>query len=156
MTADARQPIVYLDANPFIYAFEGAPAVAEPVKQLLRALHANPGSGITSELTLAELLAPISRSGAMPFDERRQLYLNLLVWDNLCPALPVTRDILIETAHLRRFLHLKLPGAIHMVTALQAGCRFFMSNDNDTRRTPAGIVALKPNTEGVETVLRAL
>ena len=139
-----------------MYGFEGSPAVAEPVQTLLMELRARPGCGVTSELVLAELLAPVERQGALPVDVRRTLYLDLLVNGRIFSLRPVTRDILIDTARLRQGIRLKLPDAIHVVTAVQAGCRFFLSNDRDARQTPSGLTPVKPNAAGVRTILAEL
>ena len=149
-------PLIYFDANAFMYGFEGAPTVAEPVQALLAELQRRPGCGVTSELVLAELLAPVEREGALPVEIRRTLYLNLLVAGRMFSLRPVTRDILIETASLRRSIRLKLPDAVHMVTAVQAGCRFFLSNDRDVRQTPPSLRAVKPDAAGVTTILAEL
>ena len=130
--------------------------VAEPVRKLLAELQARPGCGVTSELVLAELLAPVEREGALPVEVRRTLYVNLLVNGGIFSLRPVTRDILIETARLRQSIRLKLPDAIHMVTAVQAGCRFFLSNDRGTRQTPPELRPVKPDDAGVKTILAEL
>jgi predicted nucleic acid-binding protein len=141
MTAAGGSLKLYLDTNVFIQAFETSGLSAEPAQRLLAALHANEGAAVTSELTLAELLAPVDRPNALPQANRRQLYLNLLVWNNFVDLLQITRDILIGTADLREAASLKngtkirLPDAIHIVTAVQARCRFFVTNDKGIART---------------------
>lgn len=47
---------VYLDANIFIYAFEGEAPLKTQVLPLFRALGVGEVDGVTSELTLAEAL----------------------------------------------------------------------------------------------------
>ena len=148
-----HRPLVYFDANPLMYAFESRPELSDPIRPLIQALRAKPGAAVTSELVLAELLAPIKRPGAKPQNVRRRIYFDLLIWSRIFDLRPITRDILIETADLRRFIKLKLSDAIHMVTAIQAGCTFFLSNDDDTCRTPEGLRHVKPDAEGVQMIL---
>jgi predicted nucleic acid-binding protein len=156
MTEESGKALVYFDTNPFMYAFEGDAAVAEPVQSLLRALQTRPHCGVTSELTLAELLAPVWREGTMPLETRRKIYLDLLVGNRFFSLRPITRDILVETASLRSVFRLKLPDAIHLVTASQAGCQFFLSNDGDIKGTPDGLTRIVPDADGIQRVLEAI
>ena|SRR6516164_1764421 len=132
MTEEATTPIVYVDANPFIYFIDGDETIARRLKPFFEFLRERPASAIRSELTLVEVLAK-----ARP-DARRN-YFNLILWSNLFQLQPVTRDILIDTADYRRASQrqrpdgtkatVKLPDAIHVVTAIKARCREFLSAD---------------------------
>ena len=129
---------VYLDTNPIIHAVEGeiekGGDLVDTTRQFLSACHARPGTLVTSELTLAELLAPISRQGALSYAERARLYYDLLIWNDDFELIEVTRSVLLETAELRRVLKAKkklnLPDAIHLASAIQAECTYFVSSDN--------------------------
>lgn len=145
-------PLVYIDTNVFIAGFESPIHNAKPVQDLLVALRECPRSVVTSELTLAELLAPIDSPKALPANKRRRLYFNLLIWRRLIELRPVARDILIETADLRKVAPHKLPDAIHVVTAIHAKCAFFLSNDR-RMRLPAGMTHLSPEPSGIEQFL---
>jgi predicted nucleic acid-binding protein len=133
MPEEATAPIVYVDANPFIYFIDGEESIAGRLRPFFEFLRERPGSALTSELTLAEVLAK-----ARP-DARRN-YLNLILWSNLFQLHPVTRDILNDTADYRRTSQrkrpdgttatVKLPDAIHAVTAIKARCRAFFSADS--------------------------
>jgi predicted nucleic acid-binding protein len=114
------RPLVYLDANPFIYALEGAPAISAPIKTLFEALRTRPGAGVTSELTLAEVLAPSKGRKRTP--QLKRAYLDLMVWSRFIDLQPVSRAILYETVNLRATratAKLKLPDAIHLATAIR-------------------------------------
>jgi predicted nucleic acid-binding protein len=153
---ERSQPLVYFDANPFMYGFEGKPEDAGPILELLDALRWRPGSAVTSELVLGELLAPVRRENATPAPRKRQVYLNLLVYNTFFELHPVARDIIIETADLRQSTNLKLVDAIHVVTAVRASCRSFLSADNDMRRLPQGMLRVSPDAAGVKVLLGAL
>ena len=122
MTEPPSAPLVYLDTMSFIFAIEGEPSVAEPMNNLFQALRAHPGAGVTSELTLAEVLA----GPDVPHSPQiKRAYLDLIVWSKFLDLVPISRDVLYESADLR-FAHretygkkLKLPDAIHLVTAIQ-------------------------------------
>jgi predicted nucleic acid-binding protein len=142
-----------MDTNVFIAGFELPLEQAKPVQDVLAALRDKPRLAVTSELTLGELLAPVSRYGAMPFPVKRRLYLNLLVWSRLVEMRPVTRDILIETADLRQATpKQRLPDAIHVVTAIQSGCGYFLTGDKRIK-TPRGMTLVSPDRAGADLIL---
>jgi len=149
-------PLVYLDTNVFIRGFEYEGSEAHAVQQLVNRLKEAPKAAVTSELTLAELLAPSKQANAIPFADRLELYGGLLIWSGFIDLRPVSRAILLETAALRHQWSYKLPDAIHVASAVDARCKFFMSNDKDTRRLPPGLHSMPANQAGVETVLEAL
>lgn len=148
-------PLVYMDANAFIAGFELPLEQAKPIQDLIEALRGKPRMAVTSELTLAELLAPVSREKAMPLPIKRRLYLSLLVWSHLIDLQPVTRDVLIETADLRHVTpKQRLPDAIHLVTAIQSGCRYFLTGDKRIK-PPNGMTLVVPDRGGVDLILNA-
>ncbi len=149
-------PLVYLDTNVFIHGIEGNDLEASPIQTLFRGLRDFPNASVTSELTLAELLAPATRPGALHLNQKEQLYLDLIIGGGFVALYPVTRDVLISTAHLRLNHSQKLPDAIHVVTAFESGCRYFMSYDKDRKKLPFGLYPIRPDDEGVATVLEAL
>jgi predicted nucleic acid-binding protein len=156
MTEDADRSTVYVDANPFIYFVEGDEAIARLLRPFFEFLRERPGSAMTSELTLAEVLA---KAGS---DARRN-YFNLILWSNLIQLHPVTRDVLIDTADYRRssqrkrpdgtIAMVKLPDAIHVVTAGKARCRAFLSSDNGLS-LPAGTKLYRVDQAGISDLLR--
>jgi len=126
---------LYFDANVFIYAVEGSDDIAGRLRTLFELLTSNRDLAVTSELTLAEVLPK-----ADPV--RRRNYLELILHSGVFDLYPVTRDILIETADHRRIAGMsksnvskpefsipKLPDAIHVVTAVRAGCGRMLSFD---------------------------
>jgi predicted nucleic acid-binding protein len=156
MTDPTTVPIVYVDANPFIYFIDGDEDVARALRPFFELLREKPGLAMTSELTLAEVLAR-ARPGA------RRSYFNLMVWSNLFQLQPVTRDILIDTADYRRVSQtprrdgtkaiVKLPDAIHVVTAIRSRCRAFLSADMGLK-LPVEISAFEPNEAGIADLLQ--
>jgi predicted nucleic acid-binding protein len=150
-------PLVYLDANPFIYSVEGEPLISEPIQSFFRSLQERPGSAATSELTLAEVLAPSSQGRKRHPDWKRQ-YLDLIVWSRFINLKPVSRNVLYETANLRATratAGLKLPDAIHLATALISGCSFFVTGD---RRIPVpdGMQRMKPDEASLTEIIESL
>jgi predicted nucleic acid-binding protein len=158
MTDAVPAPIVYIDANPFIYFIDGSEDVASRVRPFFELLASRPGIATTSELTLAEVLAK-----AQP--NARRSYLNLIIWSKLIQLLPVTRDVLIDTADYRQvsrearpdgtYATIKLPDAIHVVTAIQSRCRMFLSADEGLA-VPVGMTVVAPNDVGLVRLMQEL
>jgi predicted nucleic acid-binding protein len=127
---------IYLDSNAFIYAIEGASDSSSQLHSLFEALRRRAEPAYTSGFTLAEVLPKANVI-------QRRSYLTLILHSGFFNLLPVTRDILIETADYRRNLAgpsfevrgamPKLPDAIHIVTAVQAGCTTFVSSDRNLK-----------------------
>ena len=131
--------LIYLDTNIFVAGFEANAELSDPIQTLFRALRGRLGVIVSSELTLAELLAPVRSPLALSVEERRELYLNVLQRSSALDLRPVTRDILIKTADLRGAGAYKLADAIHVVTALETNCAYFMSNDERLKQLPSGL-----------------
>ena len=156
MTDDPIGQGVYLETNFFIKAVEGIPEDADPPKKLIEVLRTRPGLAITSEITLAETLAPPRRPDALPLHIKRRVYLDLLVWSRFITLMPVSRDILIDTADLRSVARMKLPDAIHLVSAIRGSCRYIVSSDSDFDRLPRGRTRIAPDVAGIDNLLKAL
>ena len=149
MTDTGEVPRLYLDANVFIYAIEGDADIADPLRQLFNLLRANRGIGVTSELTLAEVLPRASNA-------QRRSYLDMIVWSRIFELHPVSRDILIETARYREEAGMpKLPDAIHAVTAIRAGCRTVLSADSRLK-LPDGYSVLPPLADNLSRLIQEL
>ncbi len=112
----------------------------------------NKGAFVTSELTIAEILAPNLSSDL----DQQAFYQNLLLWSDIIDLRPVTREILIKTADVRRKCRLKLPDAIHVATGLDAGCQYFVSHDKEANRLPAEMAHIDPTPEGIRNLMERL
>lgn len=122
---------VYLDTNVFIYLLNGTPGFAEPCLALLQACAQGLIQGLTGDLTLAELLVqPLRRNDAAAVAAVREL----LVEDGAITLLSHDRTAFEHAAALRARHGLKLPDALQLATALQAGAVCLISND---RQFPA-------------------
>ena len=86
----------------------------------------------------------------------RRNYLSLIVWSRIFDLQPVSQDILIETAEYRKHAGMpKLPDAIHVVTALRAGCEIVVSADSRLR-LPEGFTVLVPIRENLSRLIGEL
>jgi predicted nucleic acid-binding protein len=152
---------IYLDTNIFIFAIERPAGVDSQIADLLVDLIAtNPLDGInqlvTSQLFLAEaLVMPYAKNDpgligayeAMQTDE-----FNIAVE-------PVTLEILRAAAKVRS-LHvaIKLPDAIHLASAVQAGCTHFLTADialaNQANHAALQILMVQPDRLALAELLR--
>jgi len=149
MTDSDAPPRFYLDANIFIYAVEGNADIADPLRKLFDLFRAGRGVGVTSELTLAEVLPRTSSA-------QRRNYLNIIVWSRIFDLRPVSRDLLIETAEYREYAGMpKLPDAIHVVTAIRAECRTVLSADLRLK-LPVGYSVITPAVENLNRLIEEM
>jgi predicted nucleic acid-binding protein len=89
--------------------------------------------GVTRELTLAEALVKSLEVGSQDIAD---LYAELIESSGRLLVVPIDRSILMDAALYRAPLGIKLPDAIHVATAVTAGCEIFLSNDRKIK-TPA-------------------
>ena len=149
--------LVYLDTNAFRDLVESDPATSTPMQTLFQILRKRPGLGSTSELTLAEILAPSSKGRKRPAHLKRT-YMDLLLWGEFLTLHPVSRAVIMETVELRATrttAKLKLPDAIHLATAILSGCSLFVSRDHDIPM-PAGMRRVEVTAASLADVLEAL
>jgi predicted nucleic acid-binding protein len=148
---------LYLDSNVFISYLEGNAADSVLLKGLFEALLARPGVGVTSELTLAEVLVGSDKKGP----HMKRAYLDLIVWSKGFVLSPVTRGTLHESADLcsahKQFVgrKLRLLDAIHLATAVQSKCRYFVSADRAIA-TPADMTKVDFERSAIEGICKAL
>ncbi len=117
---------VYLDTNIWIYALEGYPAFNSLLTALFKAIDEGHILAVSSELTLAEgLVKPFMDNNL----SHQQAYQQALQSTNNLTVVPISYQILVESAKLRAETNLKLPDAIHVVTALLTNCDIFLTND---------------------------
>ena len=100
---------------------------------------------ITCELTLAELLVkPFQDNDA----ETEQRCRAALQERGGLTVVPIDLNVLVESARLRASAGLKLPDAIHVASALTAGCEVFLTNDRRLRGAPGLDVLLLSEVAG--------
>lgn len=118
--------LVYLDAQMIIYAVEAREPFAEALMPLWQAIARGELTAATSELTWLEVLVRPLREGD---HERLEEFRQALSHPQL-RVQPITLQILRAAADLRAArATLRTPDAIHLATALAAGCATFLTND---------------------------
>ena len=118
--------IVGLDTAPLIYFIEQNEAHLEPVRAFFGAVSRGEFQVVTSTLTLTEVLVHPLRSGNV---ELASQYHDILLSQENLMTVPISVEIAEIAAQLRATQNLRTPDAIQMATALQAGARFFLTND---------------------------
>lgn len=131
---------VYLDANGFIYTVEKIDPFYTKMLPLWRTVATRHLNVRTSEITLLETLVKPLRLNAV---DLVQAYREVLFQSPDVHLLAITQAILLRAAELRATMpSLKTPDAIHVATAIEAGCSLFVTNDSGLRNVPDLPVAL--------------
>ena len=121
----------YLDANLYIYAFEGIEAHRTKMAGLLAAIDRQEVSVVASELLFTELLPRPMKDGRQDLVER---YLELFRSTPRIHPAPVDRRVILRSAHLRADFGLRSMDALHLATALVHECETFVTNDQRLAR----------------------
>lgn len=124
---------LYLDSNIFIYAFENNDALAKKLLQLIALNEGALNEGrrshflATSEIVLAELIVdPLKKKNKQLIE----LYDTISIDNALFVVGTISREVLWHAAQLRsEHIHLRLPDAIHLSTAMHLGCARFLTAD---------------------------
>jgi predicted nucleic acid-binding protein len=85
----------------------------------------------SSVVTLTEVLTMPLAKGNTVYE---QAYVDMLLNSNGITLIPVSISIARRAAELRARHNLRTPDAIHVATALEAGCQAFLTNDLGLKR----------------------
>lgn len=119
------------DTSPVIYFMEANPQYDALVKEIFRRVSDGAPLGVTSVITLSEVLVqPIIRQRTLLQRE----YRDLLLRSRNLSTLAISAAIAELGAELRAQYRLRTPDALQIATALEAGCEAFLSNDAGLRR----------------------
>jgi len=125
---------IYFDANFLIYFFDRTEPYASVVSEVIIACDRNTVFGYTGDVAVAELMVfpyrtrdeiEIARGKAF---FKRENFLTVLSHDNA---------VFDTASRLRAETGMKLIDALHCATALNAGCKYFITNDTGIRSTEA-------------------
>jgi len=128
--ADKR---VYFDTNIVIYALERPALYEKQAKLLLDAVARNTFQAVTGELTISEVIPGAAKSGG---ERAVRKCIDFFESGDVVSLHPVTRDAFYRAGLLRAALNISTPDAIHMATAIEAGCDIFLTNDRRLRAPP--------------------
>ena len=121
---------VYLDTSPIIYSVEKHADYWLLLTSLWQSLKAKEIEVFTSELTLLEtLVQPIKQNN----QNLVSAYETLLTKSDI-NLLPISLDVLRDSANLRATKNLKTPDEIHASSAFSVGCDYFVTNEDVFKR----------------------
>jgi predicted nucleic acid-binding protein len=118
--------VVGLDTAPLIYFIEQNVKYLETVRRFFQGLNQGEFQVVTSTVTLTEVLVHPLRAGNI---ELTQQYRDILLSQENLSTYSVSAAIAELAAQLRATKNLRTPDAIQIATAIQAGARFFLTND---------------------------
>ena len=130
LIADLGAGAAAIDTSVFIYFIEEEPRFLPHILPVFAEADQGKRELVTSALTLLEVLVMPYRAGNRQLAER---YEALLTRSRGIRMIELTRDQLRAAAQLRAATGAKTPDALHLVSALGAGCKTFLTND---RRLP--------------------
>lgn len=132
---------IHVDSNVFIYFLQDEPPYAALIRPVFEMIANGALSGITSIVTVFEVLVKPLRDGRK--DVARQYAEALFASRNLLIQ-PVGRSIAEVGAQIRAQYGVQTPDAIQLGTALLGGAQAFLTNDRKLARiTEPEIVVLR-------------
>jgi len=120
-----------IETAPFIYYTESRPGYVDKMRMIFQAVFNAQVRVATSTLTLTECLTKPLR------DQDAALvtaYQAMLRQTRGITLLPVNTTVAARAADLRARYNLRTPDALHVATALTAGCDAFLTNDLGLKR----------------------
>jgi len=117
---------VALDTAIFIYFIEEEPRYLRLIEPVFEAIDRGVIEGVTSSLTLLEVLVQPYRAGNLALAERYEAF---LTGSRGLRFIGIDQAVLRGAAQLRARTNLKPPDAIQLATALVTGCSAFLTND---------------------------
>jgi predicted nucleic acid-binding protein len=124
---------IALDANVFIYLFEGSGALALTAASVLNAISSGRSTGIAATVALLELTVGPVRARDETMAER---YLDAVRSIEHLHVVPATAEIAADAGVVRGRTGLTLADALHVATARAAGASILVTNDRRIRAMP--------------------
>jgi len=124
-------PVIGVDTAPIIYTFEEHSDYTPVMRELLQHVARRKSVMVTSIITFSELLVK-------PFKDNNQqlveLYEEFLFQTPGIAVKALSKKIAKQAAQYRADYNLKTPDAIQLATAVQHGCKLFLTNDHQLKR----------------------
>jgi predicted nucleic acid-binding protein len=129
---------VFIDTAPLIYFIEKHPAYLNVLKPVFTSINAGRIKGLTSTITLLEVLVHPLRMGN---EKLARLYREILLDSQGMISYEITHAITEKAAHLRAKYSFKTPDAIQLAACSVHQADFFLTNDSDLKKAE-GITVL--------------
>lgn len=119
------------DTSPFIYFVERHPRYVDIMRDLIRRVDTGQLTGVSSVVTLTEVLTLPKRTGQQAIENA---YRTILTQSRHFMLLHIDVDIAEHAAALRAQYTLRTPDALQIAAALHGGCQAFVTNDAALKR----------------------
>ena len=114
------------DTSPIIYFVESNPNYVDVMRSIFQQVDSGTLTGCTGMITLSEVLVkPLQNGNRFLADAYRTILFN----SRNFYIVPIDAAVAERAAELRSRYKLKLPDALQVVAALEAGCNAFLTND---------------------------
>ena len=117
---------VYLDTNVFVYFLDRNPDYFSVVAPIIEAIESGLIIGYTGDAAIAETLVKPYQTDNLALAASFKAFFRTEDFLSIQPHDAETFDL---AAQLRAKRGLKFIDALHYATAIQAGCKFFVTND---------------------------
>jgi predicted nucleic acid-binding protein len=132
---------VYFDTNIFVYVLGGNQEFLARSFPFFQAVEAGCIMGVTGDLVIAELLVKPMMNNDMIALERTEALFDSE--EGYFQALPHDRAALKLAAHIRATQKLSMIDAVHVATAIKAGCSHFITNDEQIAERAKAIEVIR-------------
>ena len=122
---------LYIEAAPLIYYVEEHPTYIDRMDAIIAAVEATGITLASSVILLTEVLPQPRKVGNAVLEQE---YRDILLYSRGYHLFVVTPEIAEAAAGLRARYNLRTPDALHMATAIVAGCDAFLTNDAKFKR----------------------
>jgi predicted nucleic acid-binding protein len=131
--ADALSGVatLYIETTPLIYYVEENPTYIDRMEAIIGRVEDTPLRAVSSVITLAEVLYQPIQQGRTDLENA---YQDILITSGAFQLWWVNVPIAERAARLRVAYRLRTPDALHIATAIIAGCDAFLTNDKGLRR----------------------
>lgn len=132
---DALQGVnkVFLDTAPVVYYLEASAEFVPVVCPIFHLLDEGQFIAIASPVTLAECLVKPKRLGLVDLERE---FIDFLTNTEGIVFVSLDERVAMLAAEMRSQYQLKLPDALQIATAMEAGCEAFLTNDSQLKRIP--------------------
>jgi len=131
---------LYIDTNVFIYLLEGEPRFAGPVAEIMAEADTCEITLVTSEVAICECMVGAHRRGDPDLIAQYEAFFDEAA--QVLEIIPAGSGIMAQAPAIAGTLRLKILYALHVASALLAGCDGFLTND-------AGIASIEGQLEVV-------
>jgi predicted nucleic acid-binding protein len=128
-----RHRRIALDANVFVYLFEGEGDLSDVAVSLLDAISDGRTSGLAATIALSEVIVGPVRAHEETTAER---YVDAIRSIEHLDVVPATAEIAADAGFIRGRSGLTLADALHVATARAAGASVLVTNDRRLRSMP--------------------